>query len=227
MHFSDMHRLLLFTLAFIMTLVAQESYAAGPTLFNVTERAATAADPWSRKIGPLWRHVLESEKKRPGFTAKGEHMHPGDALVWRNIVAYAPKVSERELLRIINGSFNQWRPKNDGDTWNTPEYWASPREFFSKRGGDCEDYAIAKYYALRFLGMDVSRMRITVVRRKDEKGNWLPELHAVLAVRSGDLWFILDNNARPKDNIFPHTQYKGRFVPLYSMNENGAWIHGE
>lgn len=213
--------------ALLLALAVPDAGAAGPTVFNLPERRAMPVDPWHHKIAPLWRQVVEAEKARPGVTAKGEHMHPGDALAWRNLVAYAKEVPELELFRMVNGYFNQWLPKSDSYAWNTPEYWASPTEFFARRGGDCEDYAIAKYYALRFLGVDADRMRVTIVRRKDAGGNWLPELHAVLAIRNGTMWFILDNNARPKDNIFPHTQYKGRFVPLYSMNEHGAWIHGE
>ncbi len=199
---------------------------AAEGVFQCRERTATPADPLHRKIHPLWQRVLEAEKNAPGFTADGGNFGPVDAPTWRNLVAYARHSPEMEIFRMVNGYFNQWRPKSDADTWDTPEYWASPKEFIGVRGGDCEDYAIAKYFALRFLGIGADRMRLVVVRRKDENGVFAPELHAVLAVRASKTWFILDNNARPKNNIFPHTQYRGRFDPLYSVNENGAWVHG-
>lgn len=200
--------------------------AAGETLFQKPERPAAATDPWHRKVAPLWQRVVRSQAAEPGFTAGGENFGPVDRPTWKNMEAQARHSEELELLRMVNGYFNQWRPQSDRNSWDSPEYWASPKEFIRKRGGDCEDYAIAKYFALRFFGLPADRMRIVVVRRMDERGVAAPEMHAVLAVRTATTWFVLDNNARPKDNIFPHTQYKGRFAPLYSMNERSAWVHG-
>ena len=67
------------------------------------------------------------------------------------------------------------------------DYWATPREFFAK-GGDCEDYALAKYAALRAAGFAQDDLRFLIVR--------LPHLqtdHAVLSVRHEGRWLILDN----------------------------------
>ena len=199
---------------------------AATGVFQRPERPATEADPWHRRIQPLWQRVLEAEREKPGFSANAAGFGPVDAPTWKNLVRYAKQSDAMERLRAVNGYFNQWRPKNDEDTWNTPEYWAAPGEFIAQRGGDCEDYAIAKYFALRFLGVAADRLRIVVVQRKDEHGAYAAQLHAVLAARANGGWFVLDNNARPKNNIFPHTQYRGRFEPLYSVNENGAWTHG-
>ena len=189
------------------------------------ERPATKEDPWHNKLQPLWLRVLHTEWANPGFTRKGEHFGPVDQLTWKNLTEYAKTTPELELFRAVNGYFNQWRSKKDEDTWDTPEYWAAPEEFILHRGGDCEDYAIAKYFALRFFGINADRLRIVVVKRKNEDNTFAEQLHAVLAVSANGTWFILDNNARPKNNIFPHTQYKGRFIPLYSLNERSAWMH--
>lgn len=208
-------------------LCAAPGHAGGNMgVFNRPERPATAADPWHARIQPLWQRVLQAERASPGFTAQAENFGPVDAPTWKNLVVHAKRAPEMELFRSVNGYFNQWRPKNDADTWDTPEYWASPKEFIAKRGGDCEDYAIAKYFALRFLGVSADRLRIVVIRARDERGVPAANLHAILAARINGNWFILDNNARPKNNIFPHTQYRGRFEPLYSVNENAAWVHG-
>ncbi|CAK7061346.1 MAG: hypothetical protein DELT_01453 [Desulfovibrio sp.] len=214
-----------FTLVFFLVASADAAQAAG--IFGISERPATMRDGWHVKVSPYWRHIMTEEAKTPSFTATGEHFRPGDAITWRNIIGYARQNSELEALRTINGFFNHWLPKDDQRTWNATEYWAVPKEFFAKRGGDCEDYAIAKYFALRYLGFPANRMRIVIVRELDPQGRADPFMHAVLAVAANNTWFILDNNARPRNNIFPHTQYKGRFVPVYSCNENGAWIHGK
>ena len=216
----------LFSLFLLCCLVLWAVTALADTgVFDVPERPATNLDPWHRKIQPLWQRVLSEEKSSPGITPKAENFGPVDATTWQNLTALAQKSSEIENLRLVNGYFNQWLPKNDLYFWAASEYWAAPKEFLRMRGGDCEDYAIAKYFGLRSLGLDADRMRIVIVRRKDEHGVYAAQLHAVLAVRVRNSWFILDNNARPRNNIFPHTQYQGRFNPLYSMNENGAWVH--
>lgn len=216
-----------FLLVCVFCLACVSTSQAAPGVFGREERPATQADAWHRHVRPMWERVVEAEKTNPGFSARGEHFGPVDVPTWRNLVAYARTVPEMEIFRAINGYFNQWRPKNDADTWDTPEYWASPTEFIRQRGGDCEDYAIAKYFALRFFGVAADRLRIVIIRSTTERGVPSSQLHAILAVRADGNWFILDNNARPKNNIFPHAQYKGRFVPVYSMNENGAWMHGE
>lgn len=196
-----------------------------PDVFQSLARPARDTDAWHARIRPMWQRVVDAEKTEPAITTGGEHFRLADRVAWKNLAARAAQSSETTILRMVNGYFNQWLPQTDAMAWETPEYWASPREFISRRGGDCEDYAIAKYFALRLFGIPAERMRIVTVRHVTEKGAPLPGLHAVLAVFTNDVWFILDNNARPKDNIFPDTQYKGRFVPLYSVNETGAWLH--
>jgi predicted transglutaminase-like cysteine proteinase len=212
-------------------LAAAPAYArSNGGLFGQPEQPAPLSHPIRNLFDPMWQRVVEAEQESPSFTPRGEHFNRVDANAWRNLAQQAKNKPEVEVLHMVNGYFNQWPPKNDDAIWSTPEYWDTPREFMQHRGGDCEDYAIAKYYALRYLGFDAQRLRIVVVRTREADGRARVILHAVLAVYQpdgkGDGWFILDNNARPRDNIFPHTQYKGRFEPIYSMNEGGAWLHG-
>jgi predicted transglutaminase-like cysteine proteinase len=195
-------------------------------IFNQPEQRAPSDHLTHLVIQPLWQRVLLAEQKQPSFTEKTGNFNRIDAESWRNLVKYSKNMSEIEILHMVNGYFNQWIPKSDDVAWATPEYWDTPAEFINNRGGDCEDYAIAKYFALRFLGFNASRMRIVIVRLWKADGKAMPQLHAVLAVHCKNTWFILDNNARPRDNISPHTQYRGRFEALYSINETGAWLHG-
>ena len=41
------------------------------------------------------------------------------------------------------------------------DYWATPVESLRKGEADCEDYAIAKYFTLRQLGVADDKLRIT------------------------------------------------------------------
>ena len=199
---------------------------AAPALFSCPGTPCAEDERYLRGYGQYWQRVMESEAANPSFTAGGGRLAPADAAQWRNLVAYARQSEFPDILRMVNGYFNQWSPKTDQAAWGVEEYWASPAEFIAKRGGDCEDYAIAKYFALRYLNIPAERLRIVIIRQRDEKGIPDPNLHAVLAALSSQgAWFILDNNARPRDGITPHTQYKNRFVPLFSVNETGAWAH--
>ncbi len=106
--------------------------------------------------------------------------------------------------------------RDDLDNYGTDDHWATPREFF-RNGGDCEDYAIAKYAALERLGWPAERMWIVVLRE-----TVISLIHAVLMVEyDGRLW-TLDNLG---DGIFVHGQID-YYRPAYSLNRFGRWSHG-
>ena len=82
--------------------------------------------------------------------------------------------------------------------------------------GDCEDYAIAKYFALRQLGFDKEELRIVVLYDRIRNLG-----HAVLAVYGGNDILILDSLS---NFITTHTRYR-HYIPQYSMNETTRWAH--
>jgi predicted transglutaminase-like cysteine proteinase len=69
-------------------------------------------------------------------------------------------------------------------------YWETPSEFL-KYGGQCRDYAVAKYAQLHELGVADADMALTVVRIKATG-----EYHAVLLVQHGGAVYVLDNLKR-------------------------------
>jgi predicted transglutaminase-like cysteine proteinase len=90
---------------------------------------------------------------------------------------------------------------------------AHPLETFTTRRGDCEDYAIAKYVALKQAGVDDEDLRLIIVRDLVVSEN-----HAVVAARWGGKWFILDNRwlALVEDNEMH------RFRPLFILEQDGV-----
>ena len=94
-------------------------------------------------------------------------------------------------------------------------YWAIPAEFL-KKSGDCEDYAIVKYFTLKELGIPAENMRIVVVR--DTLRNLA---HAVLAVYLNGDAYILDNLS---NTVLSHSRIR-QYSPQYSVNESGRWAH--
>jgi predicted transglutaminase-like cysteine proteinase len=119
-------------------------------------------------------------------------------------------------LQAVNARVNRVPTRDDRDTYGVDDHWATPREFF-RNGGDCEDYAIAKYAVLERLGWTRSRLWIVVLRE-----TVISPIHAVLMVQhEGRLW-TLDNLG---DRVFEHGRVD-YYRPAYSLNRFGIWSHG-
>ncbi len=76
-----------------------------------------------------------------------------------------------EQLRGINSFFNRFLYKKDIHNWNKSEYWANIREFIGTGAGDCEDYAIAKYFTLLQLGIPPKKLKISYSKLMDKRYN--------------------------------------------------------
>lgn len=119
--------------------------------------------------------------------------------------------SDMEKLEAVNQFFNLVKYKSDMKVYAKKDYWATPWEFLGKDVGDCEDYVISKYFALKYLGVDSKKLFFTYVRSTKFK-----QPHMVLTYfktpRSEPL--ILDNNNR---KIFPASKRKD-LTPIYNFN---------
>jgi predicted transglutaminase-like cysteine proteinase len=134
---------------------------------------------------------------------------------WLAFLAKTRALAPREQLAAINRYANEKDYVLDMDNYGVEDYWAIPREFFSN-GGDCEDYAITKYFSLRWIGYPDDDLRIVIVQDTN-----LRVPHAVLAVARGKDAVILDNQVRdvlPADKVV-------HYAPVYSINEHSWWIH--
>lgn len=119
--------------------------------------------------------------------------------------------SEKEKLEMVNQFYNDVKYASDWQVYHQMDYWATPLQFLGKDKGDCEDYVIAKYFALKYLGISYKKMFFTYVRSSQFKA-----AHMVLTYyktpRSEPL--ILDNN---NQKIFPASQRKD-LTPIYNFN---------
>jgi len=137
---------------------------------------------------------------------------------WQKLMQTAKDLPDQEKLQRVNEFFN----KNvmfvdDSIHWKVEDYWATPIEFLATGAGDCEDYAIAKYFTLEELGIDEDKMRITYV-----KAYKLNQAHMVLTYfatpRSVPL--VLDNLI---STIEPATK-RTDLLPVYSFNGSNLWL---
>jgi len=124
--------------------------------------------------------------------------------------------TDMEKLQAVNEFYNDVRYSSDMKVYHKKDYWATPYEFLGKDRGDCEDYVIAKYFALIYLGMDSKKLFFTYVRSTKFKAP-----HMVLTYfktpRSEPL--ILDNNNR---KIFPASKRKD-LIPIYNFNGDSLY----
>ncbi|MBL4804833.1 MAG: transglutaminase-like cysteine peptidase [Alphaproteobacteria bacterium] len=134
---------------------------------------------------------------------------------WQENLRDMQGMSIKAMADRVNTLVNKKRYILDSNNWGQSDYWATPVEFL-QRGGDCEDFAIMKYTALRTLGVPEERLRIAIVQ--DLKKN-IP--HAVLVVYTEQGAYILDNqNQRLVD-----AENGSRYRPIYSINRQAWWLH--
>lgn len=120
-----------------------------------------------------------------------------------------------QMAEGVNAIVNRVRYINDSNLYGKTDYWATPIEFL-KNGGDCEDYAITKYTALRMLGVPENRMRILVLQ--DLQKN-IP--HAILVVYTEKGPLLLDNQIKTAIAADKVSHYK----PIFSINRESWWLH--
>jgi predicted transglutaminase-like cysteine proteinase len=93
--------------------------------------------------------------------------------------------------------------------YGVDDFWSAPLATLDAGAGDCEDYAILKYVALREAGISSDDLRLLIV--------WHPRrraTHAVLTVRHDEEWFILDNLTLTIVNAAEATHY----WPLFALD---------
>lgn len=131
-------------------------------------------------------------------------------------------VDELNKLRGVNEFFNRRVLfRDDLEVWGQTDYWASPLEMLDKGAGDCEDYAIAKYFSLLGLGVPVSKLRMVYVRAQLGGVGGPSQAHMVLA-------YYESANAEPLilDNLVSEVRPASRrpdLSPVFSFNSEGLW----
>jgi predicted transglutaminase-like cysteine proteinase len=128
------------------------------------------------------------------------------------VIEPARTKSGRALVGEINRAVNlAIRPMSDLAQYHVPDVWATPLTMFASGAGDCEDYAIAKYVALREAGVAAADLRLVILRNP-----MLHEDHAVTAARVDGQWLILDNRTM----LLLTDDQIGTMTPLVSLDDS-------
>ena len=142
---------------------------------------------------------------------------------WQKLLQEGAADAETTKLRRVNEFFNRRvRFSEDQTVWGQSDYWATPVETLGKGAGDCEDFAIAKYFSLLLLGLPVDKLRLIYVQaRMGGPGSTISQAHMVLAYYSGPSAepLVLDNLI---DEVRPASR-RADLVPVFSFNSQGLW----
>lgn len=154
--------------------------------------------------------IHQMEKSHSGAAKRRFHS-------WKVLIDTNQQSSELNKLKVTNNFFNQFDYFSDTPLTGGEDHWDTPEEFIENQGGDCEDFALIKYFTLLSLGIPEEKLRMTYV--KDLTTN---QAHMVLAYYSqpqGDP-LILDNIV---SEILPAAK-RTDLVPVYSFNGAGLWL---
>ena len=158
------------------------------------------------------------------FLNKAELKYGKDArsllVAWENLVIQNTNQTDLEKLKRVNDFLNQMEFVDDIIHWGEKDYWATPIEFLGTRGGDCEDFSIAKYFTLKAMGLEEEKLNLTYVKALNYNVH-----HMVLTYYSEPSAepLVLDNLIR---EIKPASQ-RTDLIPIYSFNGIGLWLAKE
>jgi len=167
---------------------------------------------------PKWRTVLERlAREQPRYRdCDRDHARcAGSAIAaWRDALRPARDAPLGRQIELVNRAVNRAAYSTDVARLGRADVWGTPLELFAG-GGDCEDFAIAKYVSLRELGIAADRLRIVVVQDRARS-----VAHAVLTVDTGVDVLVLDN---ARDAVLSE-RLLGAYLPIYAVNEEGGWL---
>jgi predicted transglutaminase-like cysteine proteinase len=142
---------------------------------------------------------------------------------WRTMIEKSLPAPAQTKIKLANDFVNaRIGYESDMMIWGVEDYWTTPLELFSKRAGDCEDYAIAKYITLLLMEIPVQKLRLVYARVSLGSRT---QAHMVLSYYETPTSepFILDNLT---DKIFSAGDRPDLF-PVFSFNHEGLWMEGE
>jgi len=167
--------------------------AGNETLFRLSDRLLVAVE---QKYGEFARQRL---------------------ITWQTLINTDESKSDLEKMEKVNQFFNQMTFVDDIIHWKKKDYWATPVEFLVTKGGDCEDFSLAKYFTLKVMGIPEGKMNMTYVKSLE-----LNQAHMVVT-------YYATPDAEPLvlDNLVPEIKLSSQrqdLLPVYSFNGSGLWL---
>jgi predicted transglutaminase-like cysteine proteinase len=194
--------------------VLTELPAAGSEPFGLFAFRAPEGLP-SRKWQGIESDLIKEEKVLEQCRADAAGSPSYAAQFLRLINAVRSKSGRAQLDQANRGINAVIRFVSDFTQYGEADRWSAPLATFATAKGDCEDYAIAKYAALRDVGFPIDDLRVVLVRDRTIRQD-----HAVLAARLDGRWLILDSLRSEviEDSRVPN------FTPLFALDHRGVLL---
>lgn len=135
---------------------------------------------------------------------------------WQRLIGEAREAAPLDRLHLVNASVNARIRYRSDDGGPLGDHWSPAVDTISREAGDCEDIVVLKLRLLIEAGIVSEDLTLVVVERRLQR-----DLHAVLAVRLGSRVMVLDNI---RNDVVDDSEL-AEYNPLYSLNENGSWLH--
>jgi predicted transglutaminase-like cysteine proteinase len=146
---------------------------------------------------------------------------------WQSFMNANQALQDLDKLKKTNDYLNRAiRYGEDSAIWDTSDYWATPLESLGRGLGDCEDYAIAKYFTLRQIGVAEDKLRFVYVKAQiSGAAAGTTVAHMVLA-------YFAKPDAMPLilDNLIPEVRPANErpdLTPVFSFNMSGIFAGPE
>jgi predicted transglutaminase-like cysteine proteinase len=167
--------------------------------------------------------ALDSSRLQSTLAAKYGAGAMANFNAWQSMMDAVKEKSPEDKLKRVNEFFNRritWG--DDQKIWGQVDFWATPIDTIGKGMGDCEDFAIAKYYTLLNLGVPVERLRLVYVKSKNGNGTSGGEqAHMVMAYYQAP-----DSEPLILDNMITDMRPASRrpdLSPVFSFNSEGIY----
>src|SRR5271167_1979877 len=136
-------------------------FSSYPPLFGTRESFSTDLKPFFKWTGVMARFRAElSQATAPCPAGIWVACEPVE---WRQLLNEIDGLDLRAKLAHVNAALNRYPYALSVRNWGWSDYWETPFEFLRK-GGQCQDYAIAKYLVLRAAGVPDALLRVVVLR---------------------------------------------------------------
>ncbi|PZA11761.1 hypothetical protein DNX69_11645 [Rhodopseudomonas palustris] len=206
--------------------LATVTASIAPTEFIETIPNQAGSEPFGRATaraprGALWtklaRITADIQAAKPALDrCRADRPHCTEAASrFADIIDQAAQRQDRDRLELVNRRINAAIDyTTDQDQWHVADRWSPPLSdtadgSFETGKGDCEDFAIAKFVALREAGTPAADLRVLIVRDRSAG-----DYHAVLGVRLGGGWMLLDNRV---SRLVESTDAR-YFEPLFAVS---------
>lgn len=136
---------------------------------------------------------------------------------WEDLIRRDKHSTDLEKLEKVNNFFNKMEFVNDIDLWGVKDYWATPIQFICKGAGDCEDFAIAKYFTLKAMGVSEAKLNVTYVKAINYN---MPHMILTYYKKQGAEPLILDNLI----DTIEFASKRNDLVPIFTFNGTGLWL---